>query len=529
MPKAYSYLRFSTPEQMKGDSHRRQSTLAAEYAAKHGLDLDDKLTFQDLGVSAFRGKNAEGGQLGVFLAAVHAGKVEPGSYLLVESLDRISRQAARKALRSLEDILEVGITVVTLTDGRVYTREVLDTDPMALIMSILVFIRANEESANKSIRIKQAWTGKRQKAAQKPLTSVAPLWLRLDKETGQWNVLPECVEVVRRIFRDYLAGQGAMSITVALNKEGVPPFFREGREGKKRQAPRWHRNTIRRILSNPAVIGMYTPHVTEYVDGKKQRKAAQKPIPGYFPAIVDEDTFQRVQALLLDTPSPLRGRNASGEVKNLFGGLARCSQCGGTMAYVNKGQPERGTYTYLVCLKARDGAGCKYAALRYQQLEAMFLQNAPRLLGTVSLEAEHGPLEAEIREAESAMTGAEDTLEHLAETYARTRMDTLLKQMRSIEVDKTELQKRLDDLYARAGAVTCPLVTKRIQELEQALQADPLDRRHVNALLRMLFKSVTVDLDSGIAEFAWKHGGTGDVLFGFPRDDAKAGKVAKAA
>ncbi|HEX5747536.1 MAG TPA: hypothetical protein VFZ09_14920 [Archangium sp.] len=60
---------------------------------------------------------------------------------------------------------------------------------------------------------------------------------------------------------------------------------------------------------------------------------------------------------------------------------------------------------------------------------------APQLLGTAPLEAEHGPLEAEIREDESAMSGAEDSLEHLAETYARTRMDTLLEQMRTIEVD----------------------------------------------------------------------------------------------
>src|SRR5919202_870899 len=97
-PKAFSYLRFSTPEQMKGDSFRRQAVLAQEYASRHGLDLDTDLTFRDLGVSAFRGKNAETGRLGDFLQAVADGLVPPGSFLLVESLDRISRQAARKAL-----------------------------------------------------------------------------------------------------------------------------------------------------------------------------------------------------------------------------------------------------------------------------------------------------------------------------------------------------------------------------------------------------------------------------------------------
>ncbi|GHE69011.1 hypothetical protein GCM10019059_30840 [Camelimonas fluminis] len=95
-PKAYSYLRFSTPEQAKGDSFRRQTALAQEYAVRHGLELAD-LTFHDLGVSAFRGANAETGRLGDFKRAVEDELVQPGSYLLVESLDRVSRQAARKA------------------------------------------------------------------------------------------------------------------------------------------------------------------------------------------------------------------------------------------------------------------------------------------------------------------------------------------------------------------------------------------------------------------------------------------------
>src|SRR6266702_3132134 len=90
MPRAYSYLRFSTPEQSKGDSYRRQSKLAKDYVDRHGLVLDDKLSFNDLGVSAFRGLNSVAGRLGAFREAVRVGLVPRGSYLLVESLDRIS-------------------------------------------------------------------------------------------------------------------------------------------------------------------------------------------------------------------------------------------------------------------------------------------------------------------------------------------------------------------------------------------------------------------------------------------------------
>jgi DNA invertase Pin-like site-specific DNA recombinase len=106
LPRAYSYVRFSTPDQMKGDSLRRQTSAAEEYAERHGLILDTDLTFRDLGVSGFRGRNAEDGRLADFLAAVQTGTVHRGSYLLVENLDRISRQSARKAFRVLESSLK---------------------------------------------------------------------------------------------------------------------------------------------------------------------------------------------------------------------------------------------------------------------------------------------------------------------------------------------------------------------------------------------------------------------------------------
>ncbi len=90
-PRAYSYVRFSTPAQAAGASLQRQAERAAKYAQEHGLQLDTELNMQDLGVSAFRSKNARTGALGGFLEAVQKGYVERGSYLLIENMDRLSR------------------------------------------------------------------------------------------------------------------------------------------------------------------------------------------------------------------------------------------------------------------------------------------------------------------------------------------------------------------------------------------------------------------------------------------------------
>jgi DNA invertase Pin-like site-specific DNA recombinase len=100
-----------------GDSLRRQTEAAREYATRHGLDLDEELTFRDLGVAAFRGRNVEVGALGAFLAAVREGLVAEGSYLLVESLDRVSRQTAWDAADTMRDIVRAGVNVVDLGDN----------------------------------------------------------------------------------------------------------------------------------------------------------------------------------------------------------------------------------------------------------------------------------------------------------------------------------------------------------------------------------------------------------------------------
>ena len=58
MPTAYSYIRFSTPEQLKGDSLRRQLQRTSDYCKNNNLTLSEK-TYSDLGISAFKEKYSE--------------------------------------------------------------------------------------------------------------------------------------------------------------------------------------------------------------------------------------------------------------------------------------------------------------------------------------------------------------------------------------------------------------------------------------------------------------------------------------
>ena len=165
-PRAYSYIRMSTELQLKGDSLRRQLAASEAYAATNGLDLVADNRLQDIGVSAFKGANVADGALGIFLNAVKAGKVPRGSFLLVESLDRLSRQPVSKSLTLFLSIINAGVNIVTLTDNRIYTEG--QSELQDLLISLVVMSRAHDESQTKSRRIGAAWANKRAHASTNP-------------------------------------------------------------------------------------------------------------------------------------------------------------------------------------------------------------------------------------------------------------------------------------------------------------------------------------------------------------------------
>src|SRR5262245_32464664 len=101
---AFSYQRFSSPEQGKGDSIRRQDELRDGWLKRNHARLDTSVTLRDKGVSGFTGKHRENpdrNALAAFLKLVKDGRVPRGSYLIVESLDRLSREHIRPALTLL--------------------------------------------------------------------------------------------------------------------------------------------------------------------------------------------------------------------------------------------------------------------------------------------------------------------------------------------------------------------------------------------------------------------------------------------
>lgn len=502
-PKAYSYVRFSTPEQEKGDSLRRQTAAAEAYAQRHGLDLDDRLTFRDLGVSAFLGANEEAGRLGEFLAAVEHGDIKPGSYLLVESLDRLSRKKPRKAVRLLERICEAGITLVTLDDQRVYTEEVLDEDQTALMVALLVAMRAHEESAKKGRRVAQAWENKRTNAKTKPLTSKAPGWLKLKADRSGFEFMPGRAEIVRRIFEQTLQGRGQHAIAETLNREGVPVFGR----GKI-----WHRSYIKKMLGDASVVGVYVPHRTDRSSGKKVRVPTQ-PVEGYFPAVIDHEVFERVAAL-----SNGRTANTKAGMANILAGLAKCPRCGATMTRVNKGSGPKGGKPYLVCTVAKAGAGCEYEASPCDQLELAIINCASAFYATVP--SADAALQTAWDNARSIAEGIGVEIDRIIDAIRETgHSPMLLAELRRLEQLHDEAERSAGEAERRASAATTNRTNNTLDRLVAQLTGEERDIAAINAIMRQLFERVEVDRSKGDLWFYWKHAPSErtNIVFAWPK------------
>lgn len=343
-PRVYSYLRFSDSRQAAGSSADRQAEYARRWAAEHGIVLDEALSMRDEGLSAYHQRHVARGALGAFLVAIDAGRIAPGSVLIVEGLDRLSRAEPIQAQAQLAQIITAGISVVTASDGKVYDRERLRQQPMDLVYSLLVMIRAHEESDTKSKRVRAAIRGKCE--AWRAGTwrgrirlGSDPAWLRWTGDA--WEVIPERAEAVRAAVAMFLRGEGSVRIRRRLDALGLRLTERQTSA-----------TNLYKVFRLRALVGERSFDV-----GGEAFTLA-----GYYPALMSEAAFDELQRALGQRELRI-GRSAiAGIVTGLD--VLKCGYCGtavGSQNLVGRAKADGAladSYRRLVCAAHRYGERC---------------------------------------------------------------------------------------------------------------------------------------------------------------------------
>lgn len=504
MDSVYIYIRWSSKKQESGDSKERQTQACIAHAERQGWTLAEP-PFGDFGVSAWKGDHLKSGTLGRFSDRVRSGDVPKGSILLVEALDRLSRQEWRLARNWLEEMTDAGLRIATVQGSRVYDFDNMRS--MSGITSAMEIIMAgsasNQLSETISSRLKSSWVRRRKDASEgKIISRHGPGWLTVvgDGADRAFQVIPERVAVVREIYALAAEGVGARSIAKTLNERGVAPWGKAHHHANSSVAG-WEHTYVSDILTSASVEGDYEPKVGRRSHAEKTGER----FVGYFgEAIVDADLVARARAGVLSR----RGTGGRGreQRRNLFAGLVRCAECNSKMTLVgNSAKPAR----YLQCMDAARGRGCQQRkTFPYNRFEAAAL-NA---LLPLALDDQHFTrpddsysLAVELAETNKAIGLKKIDEDRLVEVLLRNdALEAITRRLEESQSERRDLEQkraRLEDALAAArGAVSPQEHLRRVVEVRGALDDEDREtrlsaRRKVSEAIKGMGVEVTCGFD----------------------------------
>jgi DNA invertase Pin-like site-specific DNA recombinase len=354
MTSVYSYERVSLPQQALGRGLGRQSDAALAWASSRGLSLDSRLQLSDAGRSASKGEHLTKGALGRFLQLAQAGQLGDAPILLVEAIDRLSRQEPLDAIETiLTGLVGSGVRIVTLEDGAEYSRETLRSDPTKLLVLVVKMQAAYEYSARLGMRMRDSWSGVRDKIRNGIVSrprQFCPFWCDWSPEHGyRHNAHATTVRQALEMLQD----RGSYAAARDLNQQGL--LMANGKP--------WTHSIIRRLAANPAVYGAVQLHTR-----------AGKPTEvheGILPPLVTKEFCDQLRSAM--------SRRAYGKPTGRTGttnwiGQAMTTCVCGTRVGMTVSGPKRYRQSYLRCREREsNGTGCKMRGVKLENATAHLL------------------------------------------------------------------------------------------------------------------------------------------------------------
>jgi DNA invertase Pin-like site-specific DNA recombinase len=455
MPKAISYIRFSSGKQAIGSSHERQRQAVNRWLDQNPDYSPSDLTYEDLGKSGYHGEHIkEGGGWAKLLEAVKAGLIQPLDVVLVEAMDRTGRLPPLDMIDIIRPVLNAGIAIITLDDGNKFDKASLEGSHIYLLVAKIQ--AAHGYSKTLSERTKASYEIRRERARKgEKIKRFAVAWLTTDGELKQ-----HLVPYVKQVFDLYISGVGKNAIANRLREYGIP-------ELALMSAP-----TIDAWLQNRAAIGYWND------------------IPGVYPPVVTPEVFLQAQKRRQEMKTKPPTRTS----KSFLVGLVKCGVCGANLVIHNKdGKPNN-----MRCLtnqRLKDVGCSNKETIPYQVVHHIYLWSAPSWIDRamkvielsdndkrkLNLTAEREVLSAAIgRLVKLTLMGHSDELE--------TQYQFATERRKAIDIELDILNRKVDGGIESAS-------TSIFEDYESAMAHDQLaftDPIQLSSLLKQAGYSITV-------------------------------------
>lgn len=313
-----AYARVSTEKEEQEDSFERQvSHYTTLITSKPEWSFGG--IYADPGITGTRAEKRP--DFMRMIADCRAGKINK---ILVKSISRFARNTV-DALNYIRELRELGISVY-------FENENIDTlTPGGEVLITILAAMAEQESRTMSTNIKWTYQKKFKNGEIVLNTGLMLGYIKTGKKDDAGRDIFEINEaeadIVRRIYREYLAGITITRICRGLEEDGISTKL-----GKKR----WQHSVIRSILTNEkytgdAILGKtYKPDVLTKYRKKNTGQAPMYYAEGTHPAIIDKEMFEMVKVEMQRRKDEKTTAVGSSRYtsKYPFSGLLICGNCG---------------------------------------------------------------------------------------------------------------------------------------------------------------------------------------------------------
>ena len=312
-----AYCRVSTDSEEQLNSYEAQKSYYTQKIAD-SPDWEMAGIYADEGISGTSMKKRT--EFKKMITACKRGRID---LIITKSLSRFARNTV--------DCLETVRLLKANGIGVYFEKENINTlteSSEFLITLFSGFAQAESESLSKNI----AW-GKQKSAEAGKVDFQYKKMLGYRKGVdGQPEIVPEEAEIIRRIYRRYLAGCSLGQIKQELEQDNIPTA---------QKVERWSSAVIHNILTNEKYMGdalLQKTYITDCISKKVKKNMGERPmyyVENNHPAIIPRETFDQVQKEMTRRSSKRKVLQKSGKTelgkysgKYALTELLVCGECG---------------------------------------------------------------------------------------------------------------------------------------------------------------------------------------------------------